>query len=367
MINIFYRIVGSKRVALILDCIGIAFGAVIAAFAIEEFLVPCTILDGGVVGIGIMINSLAHIPLGILTIVFNIPFLAVGSRQLGKLFIVKSAFGMTVFSTFLQIFAPLRNVTNEYLLAVCFGGVLLGVGVGLVIRFGGCLDGTETVAILLNKKFKLPVGKIVLVFNIFIFTIAGFLFGYDRAMYSLLTYFITSKVLDIVENGMEQTKAAMIITNDAKEISEKIYQKLGRTVTIMEGEGLVSGKKRILYCVLTRFEIYELKDIIKEIDSSAFVAISDVSEIIGTHIKKFGTLEKEKKKETTTFTFRADGTGSLTTGISEIIFTYEDKGSSVDITFSDVNIRTVSDTDKGDVSRKGTVTVTYVKNALTNA
>ena len=112
MINIFYRIVGSKRVALILDCIGIAFGAVIAAFAIEEFLVPCTILDGGVVGIGIMINSLAHIPLGILTIVFNIPFLAVGSRQLGKLFIVKSAFGMTVFSTFLQIFAPLRNVTN---------------------------------------------------------------------------------------------------------------------------------------------------------------------------------------------------------------------------------------------------------------
>ena len=153
MINIFYRIVGSKRVALILDCIGIAFGAVIAAFAIEEFLVPCTILDGGVVGIGIMINSLAHIPLGILTIVFNIPFLAVGSRQLGKLFIVKSAFGMTVFSTFLQIFAPLRNVTNEYLLAVCFGGVLLGVGVGLVIRFGGCLDGTETVAILLNKKF----------------------------------------------------------------------------------------------------------------------------------------------------------------------------------------------------------------------
>ena len=151
-------------------------------------------------------------------------------------------------------------------------------------------------AILLNKKFKLSVGNVVLTFNVFIFVVAGFLFGFDRAMYSLLTYFITSKVLDIVENGMQQTKAAMIITNDAKEISNQIFQKLGRTVTIMEGEGLVSGKKVVLYCVLTRFEIHELKDIIGSIDSSAFVAVSDVSEIIGTHIKKAGKIEDHNAK-----------------------------------------------------------------------
>ena len=278
----------------ILEFIGIAAGAVIAAFAIEEFLVPCTILDGGVVGIGIMVSSLTKIPLGLLTVVLNVPFLLIGSRKMGKLFIAKSAFGMAVFSAFLQIFGPMKDVTDEYLLAVCFGGVLLGAGVGLVIRCGGCLDGTETVAIMLNKRFKLPVGRIVLAFNIVIFVVAGFLFGFDRAMYSLLTYFITSKVLDIIENGIDQAKAAMIITEDAKEISEQIYQRLGRTVTLMEGEGLVSGKKIVLYCVLTRFEIHELREIIAKADSSAFIAISDVSEIIGTHMKKTIALEGEE-------------------------------------------------------------------------
>lgn len=276
----------SEKFKLAFDYLLLAIGAIIAAFAIEEFLVPCTILDGGIVGIGIMLSSLTGIALSIFTIVFNIPFLILGSKRLGKMFILKSAFSMIIFSIFLAVFAPLSNATDEYLLAVSFGGVILGCGVGLVIKCGGCLDGTEAIAILLNKKYKIPVGNTVLVINILIFIAAGFLFGFDRAMYSLLTYFITSKVLDIVESGMDQAKAAMIITNDAKEISEKIYQRLGRTVTIMEGEGLVSGKKVVLYCVLTRFEIRELKDIIREIDSSAFIAVSDISEIIGTHMKK---------------------------------------------------------------------------------
>ncbi len=283
-----------KIIMMIIDLVGIAAGSMIAAFAIEEFLVPCTILDGGVVGISIMINNKLGIPLGILTVVLNIPFLLIGAKKMGKRFIVKAAFAMVVFSAFLEVFAPMVNATADYLLAVCFGGVILGIGVGLVIRFGGCLDGTETVAILLNKSMKLPVGQTVLIFNIVIFAVAGFVFGFDRAMYSLLTYFITSKVLDIVESGLEQTKAAMIITNDSKEISHQIYKRLGRTVTIMEGEGLVSGKKVVLYCVLTRFEIHELKEIIKEIDSSAFIAISDVSEIIGTHVKKTSRQTEEK-------------------------------------------------------------------------
>ncbi len=282
---------------LLIEMLFITIGSVIAAFAIEEFLVGCTILDGGVVGISIMLNTLLKIPLGLLTFLLNIPFLIVGYRKIGKRFIIKSGYAMVVFSIFLQIFAPLKNVTEDYILAVSFGGVILGIGVGMVIKFGGCLDGTETVAILLNRKFKFPVGQTVLIFNIVIFSVAGIFFGFDRAMYSLLTYFITSKVLDIVENGMEQTKAAMIITNDAKEIAEQIYQKLGRTVTIMEGEGLVSGKKVILYCVLTRFEVRELRSIISNIDSSAFIAISDVSEIIGRHIKKSGELNKDKENE----------------------------------------------------------------------
>ncbi len=269
-----------------IDYVMLAIGAIIVAFAIEEFLVPNTILDGGVIGIGIMIKNLTGISLSILTIVLNVPFLLIGMRKLGKMFVVKSAFSMAVFSVFVEIFAPLANATSETLLAVSFGGVILGIGVGLVIRFGGCLDGTETVAILLNKKFKIPVGQTVLIFNIVIYAVAGVLFGFDRAMYSLLTYFITSKVLDIVETGMDQAKAAMIITDEADVIAEKIYQTLGRTVTIMHGEGMVSGKKTVLYCVLTRFEIRELKNIINSVDTSAFVTVSDVSEIIGNHIKR---------------------------------------------------------------------------------
>ena len=177
----------------------LVIGAVIAAFSIEEFLVPCTILDGGIVGISIMINNLSKIPLGIMTLALNIPFLLLGMRKLGAKFIVKSAVAMVTFSGFLEVFASIVDITHENLLAVCFGGVFLGVGVGFVIRAGGCLDGTETVAIFLNKKFNLPVGQTVLFFNVVIYTIAGFLFGFDRAMYSLMTYFITSKVIDFVE------------------------------------------------------------------------------------------------------------------------------------------------------------------------
>jgi uncharacterized membrane-anchored protein YitT (DUF2179 family) len=264
----------------------IFIGAAVAAFAIEEFLVPCTILDGGIVGISMIINSLTGIKLGLLTMILNIPFLLYGFKHLGHIFIIKSSYAMIIFSLFLEIFSKFVNATEEYLLAVCFGGLLLGVGVGIVIRFGGCLDGTETVAILLNKRYGLPVGQIVLFFNIIIYALAGLLFGFDRAMYSMLTYFITSKILDMVENGIDQAKAAMIITDDATEVSNLIYQKLGRTVTMMEGTGLVSGKKAVLYCVITRFELNELKNIIHSIDASAFVTVSDVSEIIGTHIKK---------------------------------------------------------------------------------
>ena len=263
----------------------IILGAMIAAFAVEEFLVPNTILDGGVVGISIMINALTGITLGLLTFGINIPFLIIGARKLGKVFIAKSAAGMAAFSVFVGIFETWNNATRESLLAVVFGGVILGFGVGLVIKFGGCLDGTETVAIMLNRKFKWPVGRTVLIFNVIIYGTAGILFGWERAMFSLLTYFIASKVIDIVEQGTNNAKQAMIITNEAEEIAQKIYDNLGRTVTIIEGEGLISGKKVILYCVLNRLEISELRNIINSVDSSAFIAISDVEEIIGKHIK----------------------------------------------------------------------------------
>ena len=145
------KIIQKRVIRLILEFFGIAAGAIVAAFAVEEFLVPNTILDGGVVGVSIIVSTLTKWPLSLLTVALNFPFLLIGSRKLGKMFIAKSAFAMGGFAGFLQLFAPLKNATNEHLLAVSFGGVLLGVGVGLVIRFGGCLDGTETIAIMLNR------------------------------------------------------------------------------------------------------------------------------------------------------------------------------------------------------------------------
>ena len=265
----------------------ITVGAVIAAFALEEFLVPFTILDGGIVGISMIISQLSGWPLGVLTIVLNIPFMILGYRRLGKRFLIKAIYAMIVFSSFLGVFEHMKEVTNQEILVVVFGGVLLGIGVGLILRYGGCLDGTEIVAMLLSHHMEFSVGQIVLFFNIIIYAVAGFLFGPDRALYSLLTYFITSKIIDIVENGMEQGKSVMIITDHGKDIADKIYSQLGRTCTQMEGKGMVSnGKKTVLYCVITRVEVPAIKKIINDADVSAFMTISDVSEIVGNHIKR---------------------------------------------------------------------------------
>lgn len=270
----------------------ITLGATLAALALEIFLVPNNIIDGGIIGISIMISYITKVKLSILTFVLNIPFLILGYKQLGKSFLIKAAYAMLVFSVLLEQFKPVPELTNDILLATVFGGLLLGIGVGFVIKFGACLDGTEVVAILINKKTSFSVGQVVMFLNFFIYSTSGLLFGWDRALYSILTYFITFKIIDMVSEGFEQAKAAMIITNHGEEIANSIYKHLGRTVTMLEGEGLISGKKVVLYAVVTRIEIPELKRIVAADDYSAFVTITDVNEIVGKHIKK-------KKVETT--------------------------------------------------------------------
>ena len=189
------------------------------------------------------------------------------------------------------MFAPF---TDEVLLATVFGGALYGLGVGLIIYFGGCVDGTESVAIVISKKTSLSVGQIVLFFNLIIFNVAGFIFGFDRSMFSLLTYVITFKVIDFVSEGLEQAKAVLIITEHGTSLSKEIYTKLGRTTTTIRGKGLISGEKEVLYCVLTRIEIFELKHIVEDMDESAFITVLDVSDIIGEHIKNNKQLKMTK-------------------------------------------------------------------------
>lgn len=276
----------SKVMQYILSYIIITAGAVIAAFAIEEFLVAKQILDGGIVGISIILNHITHLRLSYFIVILNIPFLILGLRILGKTFAFKATYAMLVFSFALALFEELGELTYDPLLATIYGGLFLGLGVGLIMRAGGCVDGIDTVSLLLSKKTQFSTGQIILFFNLIIYSCAGIIFGIDRALYSVLTYFITSKVIDIVETGLDQGKAVMIITEDGERIADTIYKVLGRTVTLLEGEGLISGKKIVLYCVVTRIELSELKRIVKEDDGSAFMTISDVSEIVGKHIKK---------------------------------------------------------------------------------
>ena len=269
----------------IISFIIIIVGAALAAFSIDTLLLPNTILDGGINGISIIISKLTGISLSLLVLILNIPVLLLGYKKIGKEFLIKSIYAMTIFALLLKIFDILNPITNEMLLATVFGGAILGLGVGIVVKFGGCLDGTETISILLSKKTNLSVGQIILIFNLFIYTIAGFVFGIDRALYSILTYFISYKLIDIIIIGFDQTKEALIITDKGEELAKEILEKIGRTTTTIKGEGLITGKKNIIYCILTRMEIYDLKKIVREMDETAFITISDVSEIIGKHIK----------------------------------------------------------------------------------
>ena len=263
----------------------IMIGAMLAAYSLDTFLIPNTILDGGVTGISMIISKIFNIPLSILVLVINIPFVYIGYRHLGKNFLFRTLFAMVVFSFYLNLFSGLNEVTDEILLATVFGGVLLGIGVGIIIRFGGCVDGSESVALVISKKTSLSVGQVVMIFNFIIYSVAAINFGIDRALYSLLTYFITFKVIDFVSEGLEQAKAALMVNEKGTDMASEIYKRLGRTVTRINGKGLLSGEKEIMYCVLTRIEVFELKRIAEDMDESAFISILEVSDIIGEHIK----------------------------------------------------------------------------------
>ena len=247
-------------------------------------------------GISIILNTLFGGSLGIIIFIVNLPFLILGYKQLGKKFVFKAGYGMILFSILLEVFHNYTPIIDDTLLATVYGGILLGVGCGLIIKEGGCLDGTEIVAILINRKKSLSVGQVVFCFNIVIYGAAIFVFGAERALYSLLTYFVSYKVIDMVSDGLNSAKAAFIITDDGSEIASAILKRLGRTVTVLSGEGIIShGDKRVLYTVITRFEVSILKDILNEVDDSSFVTVFDVSEIIGNHIKKAPSVKESKE------------------------------------------------------------------------
>ncbi len=262
-------------------------GSLLAAVGLEIFLIPNNIIDGGVVGISIILSYLTKIPLGVFIMCLNIPFLILGYKHIGKTFVISTLFAIISLSGWVTILHPIPGLTEDLLLASVFGGIILGIGVGLIIRYGGSLDGTEIIAIILDKRTGFSVGEIVMFFNIFILSSAGLVFGWNKAMYSLIAYFIAFKMIDVTIEGLEETKAAVIVSEKSEVIAEKVMARLGRGVTLLSGKGGYTGEdKMVLYLVVTRLEIAKLKVIIDEIDENAFVTISEVHEVMGGRIKK---------------------------------------------------------------------------------
>lgn len=271
----------AKRIIMII------LGAILMAVGLELFLIPNLLLDGGIVGISIILSHLTGIQLGIFIFFLNIPFFYLGYKQIGKTFALSTILGITVLSLGTYFLHPVERFTSDLLLATVFGGIVLGIGIGLVIRYGGSLDGTEILAILFNKTTPLSVGEIIMFFNLFIFTVAGFLFTWEQAMYSVLAYFIAFKTIDIVIEGLDESKSVYIISDYVDEVGQAIMDRLGRGVTYIHGEGAYTGdSKKIIFTVITRLEEAKLKTIVEDIDNHAFLAIGNIAEVRGGRFKK---------------------------------------------------------------------------------
>ena len=274
------------------DLFFLTLGSLIYAFALEGFLVPSRIIDGGVTGVSMIINTISNIPLGILILVINIPFIVLAFQKLGKRFVIATFYSILVFSAGVTLFNHILHghcvIENlELFLVSIFGGLILGSGVGLVIRNGASLDGTEILAIYTTKKIPFSVGEIIMFINLFIFTVAGFVYDWQHAMYSIVTYFIAYKTMDVVIEGLNESKSVFVITDYSKEIGTDIIEKMDVSVTYIDAEGGYSGqKKRIVYCVISRLQVQKLKEIAKNIDPRAFIAIENVYEVEGVRVKK---------------------------------------------------------------------------------
>ncbi|WP_223069307.1 YitT family protein [Paenibacillus caui] len=272
---------------ILLRCMFIIIGAVIYAVALELFLVPNQITDGGITGIAVIAAHLSQWSLGLFLFIINLPFLLIGYRQIGKTFALSTLLGIAVMSSVTVLLHHVDGVVEDTLLAFVFGGILLGLGSGIAIRFGGSLDGTEIIAILLSRKLPFSVGEIIMFFNIFILGSTGFIFNWNSALFSILAYYIASRAIDITVDGLNESKSVWIISDCIEDIGDAILSRLGRGVTYLSGEGGFSGDpKKVIFCVITRLEEAKLKEIVNHFDENAFLAVGNIHDVKGGRFKK---------------------------------------------------------------------------------
>lgn len=275
---------------LIRDIIFIALGIISATFGLKGFLIPNSFIDGGATGIALLVRELTGARLGVMLILINIPFLLLGLGTIGRNFAIKAALAITALAL-CAAFINFKTVTDDKILVAIFGGFFLGAGIGLTIRGGAVIDGTEVVALFLSKRLGTTVGDIITIINIIIFGIAAYFLSIDIALYAMVTYLAASKTVDFVIEGIEEYTGVTIISSHHQEIMEMIINKLGRGVTVYKGKGGYGKQghtddKNILYTVVTRLEISKLNNEINKIDRNSFVIMTTIKDIKGGMIKK---------------------------------------------------------------------------------
>ncbi len=265
----------------------IVLGILSAGLGLKGFLLSSRFIDGGVTGISMLLSDVLGWPLSILIFVINLPFIALGYRQIGGKFALKSTLAIGGLSLCLA-FIKYPDITPDKLLTAVFGGFFIGAGIGLAMRGGAVLDGTEIAALLISKSSQiLKVGDVILILNIFIFSAAAFFLGIESAMYSILTYFAASKTVDFLVYGIEEYHGITIVSAKSEAIRLAILHDLNRGVTVYQGRGgLTEATQNILYCVVTRLEVPKIKDIAAKIDTAAFITVHHIADASGGTVKK---------------------------------------------------------------------------------
>lgn len=272
------------------DSILIIIGILSASFGFKGFLLTNHFIDGGATGISLLLFALTQVPLYLLIICINIPFVILAYNVIGKQFAIKTALAITGLAICLATIT-FPNVTNDNLLVAVFGGFFLGAGIGMAVRGGAVIDGTEVLAIYLSRKFGTTIGDIIIAINIIIFSAAAYFLGVEVALYSMITYLAASKTLDFIVEGIEEYIGATIVSIHSEKIRQMIIQKMGRGVTVYKGQGGFGnhGEKTeiyIVYTVITRLELNKLNTELARIDADAFVVMSSVKDTKGGMIKK---------------------------------------------------------------------------------
>lgn len=276
---------------LLKDMVFISLGILSAGFGLKGFLLPNSFIDGGVTGISLILNEVTDIPFSVLLVAINIPFILLALSTVNKQFAIRSFFAIILLALAVY-FIPFPIVTHDKLLIAVFGGFFLGLGIGLAIRGGSVIDGTEVLAIYLGRNTSLTIGDVILIFNLLIFSAAVFVFNIEIALYAILTYLAASKTVDFIVSGIEEYVGVTIISEKNEEIRLAIIEKLGRGCTLYYGKkgyakkGETLKKTDIVYTLITRLEVSKLKTEIDLIDKDAFIVMHSVKDVKGGMIKK---------------------------------------------------------------------------------